>query len=144
MTVKTSKVALLVETSTTWGAKVIRGIADYLQERHERWLFFVEPRGVDETPRLPPGWRGDGIVARVVSRTLARQIQALRVPCVNVSLSTVANADFPRVTSDEKAVGRLAAEHLLDRGFREFGYLGLSHQAHYVDRCGPAFAREVK
>ena len=36
------------------------------------------------------------------------------------------NAGFPSVRSDEAAVGRLAANHLLDRNLPHFGYCGLN------------------
>jgi len=46
----------------------------------------------------------------------ACQWSTCRRPCTHV--------DFPRVTVDQQAVGRLAAEHLLERGFRRTGYFG--------------------
>lgn len=135
-------VAVLVETSTSWGAKVVRGIAEYAHE-HRFWSIFIEPWGVNERLRLPKGWHGDGIIARVTSSRLLREIEALHVPCVNISWSEVPGSRLPRVIPDEEAVGRIAADHLLDRGFRRFAYLGLSNQPYYVDRCGPAFAASL-
>src|SRR5262249_19820032 len=35
--------------------------------------------------------------------------------------------------------GRMAAQHLLDQGYRQFAYFGMPDQPHYVDDCGPAF-----
>jgi LacI family transcriptional regulator len=42
---------------------------------------------------------------------------------VNVSAAELA-PEFPTVISDSAAIARLAAEHLLERGFRHFGYCG--------------------
>jgi LacI family transcriptional regulator len=93
--------------------------------------------------RLPRDWRGEGIIARVTSRSLARQIKALRVPAVNVSWSVVPGIPLPQVTADERAISRLAAEHFQERGFWHFAYVGHSDQQNYVDHCGPAFAQAV-
>ncbi|MBN1853592.1 MAG: hypothetical protein JW829_12745 [Pirellulales bacterium] len=64
------RVAILVHTSTSWGTQLIDGIADYAQQ-HGSWLFYVEPRGVYERLRLPRGWSGGGIIARVTTEALA-------------------------------------------------------------------------
>ena len=74
---------------------------------------------------------------------LARQIEALGVPAVNVSWSTVPGIWSPQVVADEQAIGRLAFEHFQERGFRQFAYVGRSDQLNYVDHCGPAFAQAV-
>jgi LacI family transcriptional regulator len=134
-----TQVAVLVETSTTWGSKVVRGIAEFAHE-HGRWSIFVETRGYHERLRVPSGWRGEGIIARVTTRQLAQEIEALRIPCVNVSWSDVQGSNFPQVISDQTAAGRMAAEHFLDRGFSHFAYFGLPDQPHYIDLCGPAYA----
>jgi DNA-binding LacI/PurR family transcriptional regulator len=51
---------------------------------------------------------------------------------VNVSAARIPGVQFPTVTADLRAAARPAVGHLLDQGFRNFGYfapLGLS----YVD-----------
>lgn len=139
---KAAEIAVLVETSTTWGSSVVRGIAQYARE-HGRWSIFLEARGFHEQLRIPSGWRGAGIIARVTSRRLVREIQALRVPCVNVSWSNVEGSGLCQVISDQAAAGRMAAQHLLDQGYRRFAYFGMPDQPHYVDHCGPAFEQAL-
>ena len=58
------QVAILVDTSTTWGRDVIAGIHRYSQERGG-WHLFVEPRGMEQRRWLPTAWTGDGVIARV-------------------------------------------------------------------------------
>src|SRR4029077_13742536 len=112
-----SRVAVLIETATSWGRQAIRGIVDYVRSR-SHWAVRLHWYGnVDFLP-LPGDWAGEGIIARVTTRTLARQIESLGVPAVNVSRSTVPESRVPQVTSDDVAVSRLAAEHFLERGFR--------------------------
>ena len=136
------RVAVLIETSTSWGSQAVRGIVDYVRSR-SHWVFLVDWRGLHEQLRLPDNWHGDGIIARVTTRSLARQIESSGMPAVNISWSTVPGSRLPQVASDEVAVSRLAAEHFLERGFRQFAYVGHSDQPNYVDQCGPTFAQVV-
>ena len=136
-------ILLLVDTSTTWGAEIIRGVDDYSQA-HGRWMLTVETHGELELLTIPRNWQGDGIVARVTHPILARQLKRRSVPVVNVSWSRVPGYPFPQVMPDETGVGRLAALHLLERGFRNFAYCGLPKQHSYIDQCEPAFVEELR
>jgi len=78
------RIALLIETSTSWGTNIVKGIADYALT-HENWFFRLEPWGKYERLTLPQGWDGDGIIARVNYDRLAHQIAATKKPAVNVS-----------------------------------------------------------
>lgn len=133
------RVAVLVDTSTTWGRDVIAGVHRYSREK-VGWQLFVEPRGVEQRRWLPTAWTGDGVIARVGFVELAKKLRSLKLPVVNVSGITLAKVDFPRVLSDQVAAANLAAEHLLARGFRHFGYFSLlgleyvaEHQQAFVD-----------
>jgi LacI family transcriptional regulator len=134
------RVAILVDTSTTWGREVIAGIHRYSRE-NVGWQLFVEPRGVEQRRWLPTAWKGDGVIARVGFPDLAKKLKSLKIPIVNVSGITLPKVDFPRVMSDQVAAANLAAEHLLARGFRRFGYFSLlgleyvaEHQQAFLDR----------
>lgn len=135
-------VAVLIESSTSWGQGLIEGIARFADE-HDRWLLFVEPRGEYEQLQVPAHWQGDGVIARVTSETLARQIMATRLPAVNVSWYRYGEGGIPRCTSDEELSGRLAADHLLVRGLRNFAYCGAENRPNYVDRLAMSFARAL-
>lgn len=118
------RVAVLVDTSTSWGRRILRGINNYTRKEGP-WQIYVEARGMEERLRVPPGWQGDGLIARVGNSGMAEELKALNLPVVNVSGIQLANADFPRVTSDLRAGARLALEHFLDRGFHHFAYFSL-------------------
>jgi LacI family transcriptional regulator len=127
------RVAILVDTSTTWGRDVIAGVHRYSRE-NVGWQLFVEPRGVEQRRWLPTAWKGDGVIARVGFTDLAKKLKSLKLPVVNVSGITLPSVNFPRVVSDQVAAANLAAEHLLARGFRHFGYfslLGLEYVAEH-------------
>jgi LacI family transcriptional regulator len=117
-------VALVIETTRTYGRRIIEGVASYVRE-NEPWLLHVEPRALfDLAPRWLARWQGDGIIARVVDAKSAKLLRDTGVPVVNVKASADTCLEPPLVANDQPAIGRLAAEHLLERGFRRFAFVG--------------------
>jgi len=53
------RVAVLVDTSTGWGRRMVRGIIGYAR-KHGPWRLWVDDWGQREALRLPPGWKGEG------------------------------------------------------------------------------------
>ena len=51
------QIALLVDTATDWGRRMIRGIGRYAQEQGG-WDIWLEQRCQHAPGRLSPGWRG--------------------------------------------------------------------------------------
>jgi LacI family transcriptional regulator len=126
-------VALLVETSLGSGRDILRGIARYVREQGQ-WSLFHEPRSLEESiPRWLKNWRGDGIIARVQNRRMVDAVLAARIPAVDV-LGLIPEAGIPLVHVDDREIARLAAEHLLERGFRHFGYFGIAAENWSVRR----------
>ena len=128
---RTRSVAILIDTATEGGRRLIRGIVNYTQQ-HGPWYLWIRPN-VQESPlRLPPDWHGHGIIARVASQAIARHVLAAKTPVVNISAIHMPGVDFPRVTVDLEKAAHLAAEHLLDRGLRHFAYWGPSGCAYTI------------
>ena len=120
-------VALLVETSLGSGRDILKGIARYVREQR-RWALFHEARSLeDSVPRWLEGWRGDGIIARVQNRRIAEAVLATGLPAVDV-LGMVPEMGIPLVHVDDREIGRLAAVHLIERGFQHFGYFGIADE----------------
>jgi len=114
-------VAVLIETETSWGARVIRGIAHYA-EKHTHWHLLIDPRDHEQRSAIPEGWHGDGIIARISSRTQWQQIREKDLPVVNVDDVFEGLRGVGTVITDEAERARLALEHLVARGFRKFAY----------------------
>ena len=134
-------VAILIETSRAYGRGLLRGIARYQRER-AGWSTYFQPQGLGDPP--PPwlaNWRGDGILARIDNQALAQAVSRSRLPVVNLR-GTVGGLPFPFIGSDNEAIARLGAEHLLERGFRHFGFCGFARGYHPgLDRRGDCFQR---
>ena len=71
-----ARIALLIDTATTWGTGLIEGIAEYAHA-HEDWQFLLGPRGKYDRSLLPADWNGDGIIARITHQELADQVDCL-------------------------------------------------------------------
>lgn len=65
----------------------------------------------------------DGVVGRITP-AIAKAAAKAGVPVVNVWLNSPAR-NLPAVFADWEAAGVMAAEHLVARGLRRFGYLGV-------------------
>jgi LacI family transcriptional regulator len=135
------QVAVLIETETSWGGQVIRGIAHYA-EKHAHWHLLIDPRDHEQRSAIPDGWRGDGIIARISSRFQMEQLREKRLPVVNVDDVYDRLDGVGTVLTDEAERARLALEHLVARGFRKFAYFAPpSHR--YSKKRGEAFIKAV-
>jgi len=121
-------VILLMESSLAVSRQIIAGIFEYIQG-HDPWILDFMPGGIGDQ-HLPPGWSGDGIIARIPSTAEARRIAAHPAPKVlldpqdqfirpNRPLARCA-----RIENDHLAVGRQAADYFLARGFTSFAFAG--------------------
>lgn len=136
------KVAVLVDTSTSWGRSVVEGIHSY-QSMHRRWHIYVAPKGLDEKLSLPRGWQGQGVIARIGYRELSKQLKQSKLPVVNVSGIRVPGANFSRITTDLRKSASLAAEHFLNHGLRHFAYFS-TIRIDYVSQHQQAFTNHVQ
>ena len=119
------RVAILIESSHTSARDQALGITDYVRTNGLRWKLDQEHRRLEAgPPAWLAAWRGDGIIARVYSEQTLAAIRRLGVPAVDTWQQPWARA-LPRVVFNEGAVARLAARHLLARGYRQFAFVGV-------------------
>ena len=137
-------VALLIETSNAFSRELLHGVRNWMRA-HAGWTIHLSEQGRgNKPPAWLKQWRGDGIIARIETPEIARAVKACGVPVVNVSASGLA-PEFPAVISDSAEIARLAARHLLERGFSNFAYCGdgrfvwsRSHGRHFARVCREA------
>jgi len=116
-------VALLVETSNAYARGILEGINRYVRQ-HEAWsIYLPEQERAASPPKWLADWQGDGIIARVETDEIARFVQKKKLPIVDVSAARLI-ADSPWVETNDEAVAKLAADHLIQRGFQHFGFYG--------------------
>jgi LacI family transcriptional regulator len=122
-------VALTYPVSVPWMAMVFRGATDYARE-HGGWDFVTSPPTLSGSEELAltmyslKGWPGDGVIAAISDPAEAEAAGRLKIPVVNIA-GGLRECALPRVAVDHYAVGRMAAEHLLECGLRRLAYYGL-------------------
>ncbi|MDN5211952.1 DNA-binding transcriptional regulator [Fulvivirgaceae bacterium BMA12] len=138
------KVALLMETSNEYARGIIRGIYAYIKE-HGRWdVFLGEYSRGEPNPEWMLSWKGDGIIARIENKAIAELVSRCNLPTVDISAANLIPG-IPWVETDDKPIARLAADHLVECGFKNFGFAGTGfnwskwrgdHFSAYLTRLG--------
>jgi LacI family transcriptional regulator, galactose operon repressor len=129
----TPHVAVLIETSRSYGRGLLRGVRRYLAE-HGAWSVFMELRALDTKPPLwLKNWRGDGILTRTGTRAMADAVRRVGVPVVELR-SPRLNSGAPWVGVDNRVMGKIVADHLMQRGFRHFGVCEIGTEVYFEQR----------
>lgn len=130
---RTPHVAVLIETSRSYGRGLLRGVRRYLAE-YGPWSVFMELRALDSPPPLwLKSWRGAGILTRTGTRAMADAVRRVGVPVVELR-SPRLNAGAPWVGVDNRAMGKIVADHLMQRGFRHFGVCEIGTEIYFDER----------
>lgn len=117
------KVAVLVESANAYSRGLLQGIAQYLWENGP-WNIYYEERALDSpTPLWLKDWKGDGIIVR--SQTPVVTKAAVATGAKVVDLSETRLPGLPTIYHDYAASSRLAAEHLKEHFYQNFGYVGI-------------------
>ena len=123
-------VAVIIETSTQYGRNLIRGISKF--GRLHDWQIHFEYRGKSAAePDWLADFEGDGIITTSPDQRHSRHLAENGLPVIDLQ-STLrdSHGEHLIVDSDHRAVGRMAAEHFIEKGHRHFAFLGYSD--HYV------------
>jgi len=117
------QVALLIETSNAYARGLLRGVMAYVRE-HQPWGLRLTEHGRGEVSRGElVEWKGQGIIARVENERIAATLRDFRRPVVDVSAARLL-PKLPWVETDDAAIAKAAADHLLSRGLTNFGFYG--------------------
>jgi LacI family transcriptional regulator len=119
----TRKIALLIESSRGYGRDLLRGVAAYART-HGPFSIYRHERALGESvPAWLENWKGDGIIARIESQILADFLVDTGVPVVDLR-AKFRIPKVPTIETNDLSVARLACDHLLERGIRNFAYCG--------------------
>ena len=134
-------ILLQINTHTAAGRPLIRGIGGYARRRGP-WRFDLDQVPTLELFRSRDLSVYDGVIFGGRIPGMAEAVAGSGLPAAAVATPEPVPG-FPTVVSDHTAVGRLAAEHLLDRGLRRFGYVDLRPDPYSHPR-GRAFAEALE
>ncbi len=131
---KRPNIALLIERSNAYARGVMRGIYSYMRD-HQLWSIYLADQGLGNSPPdWLKNWHGEGIIARIITPQIAKAVLAMKAPSVDVSGSRLAPS-LLCVETDNRAVARMAVEHLTQRGFKNLAFCGIDHFAWSRERC---------
>lgn len=118
-------VAVILDAARPYDRLIIAGVAQFAREQ-THWSLYVEEDPLQKLPDLGR-WRGQGIIANFDDRRVATAIRGLDVPVVGVGGGYGwhdAASGIPYIYTDNAAIGRLGAEHLLACGFEALAFCG--------------------
>jgi LacI family transcriptional regulator len=115
-------VMYVLTASDPFYVQYLRGIRDYVHERNS-WYLQINPDIHPLGLRFLERWHGDGVITSAVTRAEIAAARALPQPVVNLS-GAIQRTGLPRVMNDHRAMGQIAAEHLLACGLSHFAYYG--------------------
>ncbi len=123
VSVRRREVALLIETSNAYARGLLQGVVHYIRE-HRPWSFHLMEQGRgDDPPPWLAGWKGDGLIARIETPRIARAVVKTGLPAVDLSAARLVPT-LPWVETNDEEIARLAASHLIERGFKRFAFCG--------------------
>jgi LacI family transcriptional regulator len=116
-------IALALPLDVVFVERLLPGILDFARAQGG-WVFTRIPERLTPSFEWLRNWEGDGAFVLISNEADVRVARSLPIPIVNVG-GYVKDVRVPTVTLDQQMVGRLAAEHLMSRRFRRFGYYGV-------------------
>jgi len=143
---KPYRVALLIEEDREIGRSLLRGIAQY-SRTHGSWTFyrevpFYERLSYAERIQRIKDWQADGIIMREQGRVDAPLLE-LGIPAIYSGHRSGPAPGIPNILGDDQQIGSMAADYLIGKGFRYFGFCGFKNVWWSEDR-GRFFAEHLR
>jgi LacI family transcriptional regulator len=132
------QIALFFPPTLGYFGDVVMGIQEFARGQGD-WAVEV-CQNLPAAKLATRNWKPDGILVNLSDGDWTKLLKRLGVPAVQVG-GTV-NSGMHRVLTNDRAIGELAAGHLLDRGFRNLAFCGYQHLAWSTDRAA-AFAEAI-
>lgn len=114
---------------TTMHHGFYRGVARFARENN--WHLTTD---MLYAATIPLGWKGDGIISHVgYWKELADFVRSARCPRVELTMVRK-DLGVPYVDGDHRAIGRLAARHFIERGYRRFAWFPFTNDPLNAER----------
>lgn len=97
------------------------GLMEYARE-HGHWNFIFNAEPTEASFRHLLKLDCDGAIVRICSPAMRDEARKLPFPVVNIS-GYLEDPGVPTIRADQMELGRLCAQHLLERNFQRFAYL---------------------
>ena len=121
---KRKKVALAFPMGVSHLEEIAYGIRTYCKEHNTHWMLVSNPEKHHlQISEIHPG-QVDGVIGMVRNGNDIATASSFGVPVVNIS-GVLPKTAFPRVCPDFDAMGLMAADYFLRKGFQSFAFYGL-------------------
>ncbi len=118
------KVVLLLETSREFGRQLIIGIARY-SRLNGPWSFYKEPTDLKSSIPHLTSWKPDGIIMR--DSLITNELLKLKIPTILAIHDSKYPKDLPVIKTDSYSIGKMASEHLLEKGLENLAFCGFDN-----------------
>jgi LacI family transcriptional regulator, galactose operon repressor len=134
------RVGVLLHPVRTYCRRVLRGITTVGAQARWEWLLV----SADLNPLLDTLSHGflHGVIGHFADRTVFGQVVRAKLPAIDIA-PVDHDAERIRVTTDELAVGRLGATHLLSLGLANFAFLG-NRELHHARLREQGFRESIE
>lgn len=142
------KVVLLFQTNEHTHRDILSGVLQY-ERIHGPWsLRILEGRQGERTVRSLASWRASAVIGVIQSPLYANVVAALKVPTLLVDPADretlpPALQRCSAFFSDASAIGALAADYFIGRGFKRFAFVGAPVDINWSQNRGKAFLARV-
>ena len=115
------KIMLLIRLKPGYPQRILAGIRKYAIG-FNHWLWQGASPDT-KAIKLIKDWKPDGIIGTIRSSRMARELEALRIPTVDVG-GFIEQSESVTVGPDNVQLGKMAAEYFLGKNFTNFAYIG--------------------
>ena len=138
------RVALLLESDMAFDRAIARGVGDYIRSK-SGWIILMDPM-MEVTMEGLKHWDPDGIITSIHLPAI-RDIATLKgIPTIgfgSYSKELDGYLKCPIVTSNQTAIGRMAAQHFINNGMRHFAFCGGNETAPWCRQRQEGFVDEL-
>lgn len=136
------RVGVMVVSLSGYGTRILDGFSRYVQQKPD-WRIALFDREQKELLDLIATWQGDAMLCSLVDQNFLNAAASRTIPMVNIA-GLINSTDIPSVLSDDIATGRMAAEHLLERGFQNFAFVRRKDGTGYSKARGQGFVERIE
>jgi LacI family transcriptional regulator len=142
---RVKRVALLLESDMAFDRAIARGVGEYLRDK-TGWIILMDPMMKDSMEGLKH-WEPDGIITSIHLPNIDAITTLVDVPKIgfgSYSEDQDGHLPFPIVTSNQFAIGAMAARHFISKGMRHFAFCGGDESALWCRQRLAGFQKELQ
>lgn len=133
------RVAGLIPTTFGYGRDVMHGALERLSPEPDIEVLWFQQDF--PPPKRMERWQVQGVLGLFSDENPSKAWTEIGVPVVNAS-SSLQPPPVVNVCTNHESIGRMAAEHLLEKGLKSFAFLGLENKR-FSDRRQKGFAKAL-